>query len=101
MGSSASTASRKKLEGCNQSDGKTYIRSCKWLICISRIKDGWIQLDAETIGPQKSLIDQILEGTFNRIKNREEFNDDIINDLMHLADQGQLNNYEKIIEKLK
>lgn len=58
-------------------------------------------MDAETIEPQKSLIDQILEGTFNRIKNREEFNDDIINDLMRLADQGQLDNYEKIIEKLQ
>ncbi len=58
-------------------------------------------MDAETLGPKKSLIDQILEGTFNRIRNREEFNNDIINDLMHLADQGQLNNYEKIIEKLQ
>lgn len=58
-------------------------------------------MDIEAPKPNKSLIDQILEEMFNSIRNKEEFNEEVINDLINLADQGQLNNYEKIIEKIQ
>lgn len=64
-------------------------------------KKGGIQLDIEKLAPNKSLIDQILEMMFNSIRNKAEFNEDVINDLMHLAVQGQLNNHEKIKEKIQ
>jgi hypothetical protein len=64
-------------------------------------KNGWIQLDIEKLSPNKSLIDQILEEMFSSIRNKEEFDDKVVSDLTNLAAQGQLTNYEKIIEIIK
>lgn len=58
-------------------------------------------MDIEKLSPNKSLIDQILEEMFISIRNKEEFDDKIVSDLMNLADQDQLTNYEKIIEIIK
>jgi hypothetical protein len=72
----------------------TYNRSKRY------VKNGGTQLNTEETLPSKSLTDQILEEMFNSIRNREEFDDKIIDDLMHLATQKQLTNYEKIIESI-
>lgn len=48
----------------------------------------------------KPLLEQILDEMFNNVKNKEEFNDRIIGELIDLAAQDGLSNSEKIIDIL-
>lgn len=50
---------------------------------------------------QKSLVELILEGMFEKIAKREEFDDETVQELQELLSAGDLKKANKVMEALK
>ena len=54
-----------------------------------------------SLTPKKSLVEQILEKTFDKLDSLESFHPDNVSQLRRLAQNGDLKKYRRIIDALK